>query len=132
MSTEIISDAEIAGFMGWRGPGAYTQQNMKRIKLIIEEVVRRVREATVKDSLTTDMGERIADILVGDHIALMNENAELRKTLAKYPKYDPPEQVIVEAWHGQSNINSRFNACQHKEYCVQLKQHIENASGEPK
>lgn len=31
-------------------------------------------------------------------------------------------EAITEEWHGQSNINSRFNACQHKEYCVQLQQ----------
>lgn len=42
MST--ISDAEIAGYMNWRGPGAYTQHAMRRIKRIVAEVERRVRE----------------------------------------------------------------------------------------
>lgn len=43
-----MTDAEIAGYMDWRGPGAYTAHHMKRIKRIIEEVQRREREACVR------------------------------------------------------------------------------------
>lgn len=40
-----MTDAEIAGYMNWRGPGAYTQHHMNRIRRIVEEVQRREREA---------------------------------------------------------------------------------------
>jgi len=43
------------------------------------------------------------------------ENEALRAELAK------PEQVPGEEWFGQSNIESPYNACQHKNYCLQLK-----------
>jgi hypothetical protein len=32
-----VSDAEIAGIMGWRGPGAYTEATLRKIKRILEE-----------------------------------------------------------------------------------------------
>lgn len=243
MSTEIISDAEIAGFMGWRGPGAYTQHSLRKIKRIVEEVRVRTLDRAESETLSqlqqandaistalqalgpvapdccgcatewqvaidalteshrhdgipkgfrphsermaelrqdpkkaaalnrakerladpgkpmvdhpgnpTDMVDQIADCLVEDHIALMNENDELRRALgAKQAEIDrlmleycpsemTPEQIaewganqkpITEAWHGQSNINSRFNACQHKEYCVQLQQRV-TTTGETK
>ena len=52
-----MTDAEIAGHMNWRGPGAYTAHHMKRIKRIIEEVQRREREACAKlcDEISIDM-----------------------------------------------------------------------------
>lgn len=31
-----VTDAEIAGIMGWRGPGAYTEATFRKIKRIIE------------------------------------------------------------------------------------------------
>jgi hypothetical protein len=41
MSDELkdagISDAEIAGIMGWRGPGAYTEATLRKIKRVLEE-----------------------------------------------------------------------------------------------
>ena len=43
-----MTDAEIAGHMNWRGPGAYTAHAMKRIKRIIEEVQSRERESCAK------------------------------------------------------------------------------------
>lgn len=39
-----MTDAEIAGHMNWRGPGAYTQHQLKRVRSIVEEVQRRERE----------------------------------------------------------------------------------------
>ena len=52
-----MTDAEIAGCMNWRGPGAYTAHAMKRIKRIIEEVKSREREACAKlcDEIAIDM-----------------------------------------------------------------------------
>ena len=52
-----MTDAEIAGHMNWRGPGAYTAHHMKRIKRIIEEVQSREREACAKmcDEIAIDM-----------------------------------------------------------------------------
>ena len=43
-----MTDAEIAGHMNWRGPGAYTKHHMKRIRRIIEEVQREERERICK------------------------------------------------------------------------------------
>ena len=43
-----MTDAEIAGYMGWRGPGVYTQHQMRRVKALIAEVVMREREACAK------------------------------------------------------------------------------------
>ena len=40
-----MNDAEIAGYMNWRGPGAYTERQLQRIRLIVEEVTRRERNA---------------------------------------------------------------------------------------
>lgn len=36
-----LSDAEIAGLMNWRGPGAYTQHAMRRVRRVIDEAERR-------------------------------------------------------------------------------------------
>lgn len=49
-----MTDAEIAGYMNWRGPGAYTKHHMKRIHRIIEEVQRRERESAAL--LTEQLG----------------------------------------------------------------------------
>jgi hypothetical protein len=45
-----MTEAEIAGYMGWRGPGAYTQHQMRKIKVIVAEVQRREREAMVEQA----------------------------------------------------------------------------------
>jgi hypothetical protein len=39
-----MTDAEIAGYMDWRGPGAYTERQLRRIRSIVQEVQRRDRE----------------------------------------------------------------------------------------
>lgn len=44
-----MTDAEIAGFMDWRGPGAYTVYKMRRVKRAIAEAVSREREACAVD-----------------------------------------------------------------------------------
>jgi hypothetical protein len=43
-----MNDAEIAGYMDWRGPGAYTERQLVRIRRIVEEVRMREREACAK------------------------------------------------------------------------------------
>lgn len=40
-----LSAAEIAGFMNWRGPGAYTAHAERRVRRLVAEAVRREREA---------------------------------------------------------------------------------------
>jgi hypothetical protein len=43
-----MTDAEIAGYMNWRGPGAYTQHQMKRIKALLVEAESREREVCAR------------------------------------------------------------------------------------
>lgn len=45
-SDEIMDETEIAMFMNWRGPGAYSQHMMRRIKKMIEEVAKRAATGT--------------------------------------------------------------------------------------
>lgn len=40
----MMTDAEIAGYMNWRGPGAYTAHAMKRVRAAITEAERRILE----------------------------------------------------------------------------------------
>jgi hypothetical protein len=58
-----MNDAEIAGYMNWRGPGAYTERQLQRIRLIVEEVTRREREACLNcyspDDTATDWADKI-------------------------------------------------------------------------
>lgn len=44
----MLTDAEIAGYMGWRGPGAYTAHAMRKVKAAMEEAVKREREHCAK------------------------------------------------------------------------------------
>ena len=43
-----MTDAEIAGYMGWRGPGAYSASAMRKIKRVIADVESNEREACAK------------------------------------------------------------------------------------
>jgi hypothetical protein len=45
----LITDAEIAGYMGWRGPGAYTAHKLRKIRQIIAEAEKRTKEDTLKN-----------------------------------------------------------------------------------
>jgi len=38
-------------------------------------------------------------------------------------------QKPIEEWQGQSNIESPHNACQHRNYCKQLKAFLKNRDG---
>lgn len=42
-----MTEAEIAGYMGWRGPGAYTDHLMRRIRVLVVEVQKRERRAVL-------------------------------------------------------------------------------------
>lgn len=41
----MLTDDEIAGYMGWRGPGAYTEHKMRKVKAAIAEAAARERES---------------------------------------------------------------------------------------
>lgn len=60
-----MTDEEIAGYMGWRGPGAYTQAKLNKIRQIVAEAERREREACAKEC---DVGEDISpnDVIGGE------------------------------------------------------------------
>jgi hypothetical protein len=51
MADTRITDAEIAGYMGWRGPGAYTEASLRKIRQIIDHVLR-VERATPPSPIT--------------------------------------------------------------------------------
>ena len=53
-----LSSAEIAGFMNWRGPGAYTVHAERRIRRLVAEAVQREREACAKTCDERDQAER--------------------------------------------------------------------------
>ena len=44
----MLTDAEIAGHMGWRGPCAYTERAMRKVKAAMLEAVARERESCAK------------------------------------------------------------------------------------
>ena len=44
-TTKQMSDAEIAGHMGWKGPGAYSAAAMRRARTMINAAVATEREA---------------------------------------------------------------------------------------
>jgi hypothetical protein len=75
MSTELnldaerISDAEIAGIMGWRGPGAYTESTMRKIKLILE--ADRARRTAPVSAPIVEREQRKAEFL--QHLAKSSE-----------------------------------------------------------
>jgi len=46
--SKMLTDAEIAGYMGWCGPGAYTERAMRKVKAAMVEAVARERESCAK------------------------------------------------------------------------------------
>ncbi len=58
-----ITNAEIASYMGWRGPGAYTVHAMRKVRAAIEHAVRQEREACAKDVHFADNGTEAAEII---------------------------------------------------------------------
>ena len=66
--------------------------------------------------MTRALLQQALDALTTRDVRLHESAAEaIRAELAK------PEQVPGEEWFCQSNIESFHNACQHKNYCLQLK-----------
>lgn len=45
----MITDEEIAGYMGWRGPCTYTIHKMRKIRQIITEAEKRAKENILKN-----------------------------------------------------------------------------------
>jgi hypothetical protein len=45
----LLTDEEIAGYMGWRGPGAYTMHKLRQIRRIIAEAEKRTKEDVLKN-----------------------------------------------------------------------------------
>ena len=83
MSTGIheLTDAEIAGYMNWRGPGAYTQHSMRRVKAAVAEAVRREREACA--ALCDEMHEHYSAY---KDTALLNGDVELSNAASGEPR----------------------------------------------
>lgn len=52
----IITDAEIAGIMNWRGPGAYTAGAMRKVRALVNEVVRRERALQAQPEVAQNTG----------------------------------------------------------------------------
>jgi len=89
-----ITDAEIAGFMGWRGPGAYTEASLRKIREIIDHVLR-VERATPPSPSTAP--EREYDPMTPLEAAALVGELERHRALASRPAEvddDPPQW-----WH---------------------------------
>lgn len=68
-----MTDAEIAGHMNWRGPGAYTQHQMKRIKALLTEAESREREACAQ--LVRDNAAQCTKGSMNEYILISNAQA---------------------------------------------------------
>lgn len=91
MSTEIISDAEIAGFMNWRGPGAYTQHQMKRVRRVVTEADRRIRARYV--ALDTELAQ-LYEAALNQARTIRAKQAEIDRLMWEYcPSEMTPEQI---------------------------------------
>ena len=73
-----MTDAEIAGYMDWRGPGAYTERQLVRIRRIVEEVQRRERASW---PVEMEAMERQVNILT-DALAAEQERCLARADIA--------------------------------------------------
>jgi len=60
MADTRITDAEIAGYMGWRGPGAYTEASLRKIRQIVDHVLRAERATPPSPSTAPEVDERAA------------------------------------------------------------------------
>ena len=76
----MLTDDEIAGFMGWRGPGAYTKSKLLKIKAAMREAVEREREECAK------VCDELANATEPDDFALdlVNEAADLIRMRSKH------------------------------------------------
>jgi len=57
MADTRITDAEIAGYMGWRGPGAYTEASLRKIRQIVDHVLRAERATPPSPSTVSEVDE---------------------------------------------------------------------------
>jgi len=70
MADTRITDAEIAGYMGWRGPGAYTEASLRKIRGIVDHVLRAERASQPK--LPANAAEMVA--FIGSHYNSMRDD----------------------------------------------------------
>lgn len=74
-----LSGAEMAGFMNWRGPGAYTAHAERRIVRLIAEAVRREREACAqvvdRSAEACRANSELHDVLSANAIAIRARGA---------------------------------------------------------
>ena len=87
-----MTDAEIAGYMDWRGPGAYTAHHMKRIKRIIEEVQRRDRESMLQ--LFTDPENQPTQYGTVTMEYMQREIVAVRESCAKLC-----DEIAIDMWN---------------------------------
>ncbi len=64
-----MTDAEIAGYMGWRGPGAYTAATLRKIKRVVAEAENKEREACAKLCEETEVFDYEGVAVMGDRAA---------------------------------------------------------------
>lgn len=77
-----MTDAEIAGIMGWRGPGAYTAASMRKVKSIVENAKGEEREALRAEFDAYKEGsEEAFGVVVEQKKALADRVAQLEKTI---------------------------------------------------
>jgi hypothetical protein len=76
-----MTDAEIAGIMGWRGPGAYTEASLRKIKRIIERVRADEREACAM--ICDELEQHWSDY---KDTALLNGDVELSNAASGEPR----------------------------------------------
>ena len=84
MADTRITDAEIAGHMGWRGPGAYTEASLRKIQGIVEHVLRAERASQPK--LPANAAEMIA--FIGSHYHFMRDMADPNDTVYELTAHD--------------------------------------------
>ncbi|MDN4038685.1 hypothetical protein [Massilia sp. YIM B02443] len=80
-----ITDAEIAGIMGWRGPGVYSGPTLRKIREIINHVLR-VERATPPSPSTAPESSQFAN----------RENGEAYNSRLTS---EVDERAAFEAWH---------------------------------
>jgi len=67
MADTRITDAEISGYMGWRGPGAYTEASLRKIREIIDHVLRAERATPPSPSTAPELSVEQILRLVCEH-----------------------------------------------------------------
>jgi len=87
MADTRITDAEIAGYMGWRGPGVYTEASLRKIREIIDHVLRAERATPPSPSTAPEVPQLPESLGLADVPHAMNTpddwDADYRATWQK-------------------------------------------------